>query len=117
MRRDRFNAPLTEEEQKFAEENYFLIAKYLRKRRLPIDEWYDVVIFRYCRSVKRWFALPELHRHKFEIIAFYAMRSAIGHEYERRRRRIKTVSLDDVIPGTNGLRYGDIATHINQLFI
>ena len=63
MRRDRFNAPLTEEEQKFAEENHFLIAKYLRKRRLPIDEWYDVVIFRYCRSVKRWFALPELHKH------------------------------------------------------
>ena len=51
MRRDRFNAPLTEEEQKFAEENHYLIAKYLRKRRLPIDEWYDVVIFRYCRSV------------------------------------------------------------------
>ena len=45
MRRDRFNAPLTEEEQIFAEENHFLIAKYLRKRRLPIDEWYDVVIF------------------------------------------------------------------------
>lgn len=36
MRRDRFNAPLTEEEQKFAEENHFLIAKYLRKRR-PAD--------------------------------------------------------------------------------
>ena len=44
MRRDRFNAPLTEEEQKFAEENHYLIAKYLRKRRLPIDEWYDVVL-------------------------------------------------------------------------
>ena len=41
MRRDRFNAPLTEEEQKFAEENHYLIAKYLRKRRLPIDEWYE----------------------------------------------------------------------------
>ena len=117
MRRDRFSAPLTEAEQRFAAEHHDLIFKYLRMRRLPIDEWYDIVVFRYCRSVKRWFALPELHRHKFEIIAFYAMRSAIGHEYERRRRRIKTVSLDDVIPGTNGLRYGDMATHINQLFI
>ena len=88
MRRDRFNAPLTEEEQIFAEENHFLIAKYLRKRRLPIDEWYDVVIFRYCRSVKRWFALPELHK--------------------KRRRRIQTISLDAEVPNTNHLTYKDL---------
>ena len=111
MRRDRFNAPLTEEEQKFAEENHFLIAKYLRKRRLPIDEWYDVVIFRYCRSVKRWFALPELHKHSFEIIAFYAMRSAIGREYEKQRRRIQTISLDAEIPNTNHLTYQDLISN------
>ena len=108
MRRDRFNGPLTEEERQFAIDNHYLIGKYLKKRHLPMDEWYDIVIFRYCRSVKRWFALPELHKHSFEIIAFYAMRSAIGHEYERRRRRIKTVSLDAEIPNTNHLTYRDL---------
>lgn len=115
MRRDRFNAPLTEEEQKFAEENHYLIAKYLKKWRLPIDEWYDIVVFRYCRSVKRWFALPELHKHSFEIIAFYAMRSAIGHEYEKRARRVKTISLDAEVPNTNHLFYKDLVTNEDQV--
>ena len=57
MRRDRFNAPLTDAEREFAAAHHYLIAKYLRKRRLPIDDWYDIVAFRYCRSVKRWFAI------------------------------------------------------------
>lgn len=108
MRKSKYEAPLTVEEQQFATENHYLIEKYLRIRRLPIDEWYDVVIFRYLLSVKRWFAIPELHNHNFEIIAFYAMRSAIGHEYEKQKRRVKTVSIDEVIPGTTDLKFGDI---------
>ena len=108
MRRDRFNAPLTDAEREFAAAHHYLIAKYLRKRRLPIDDWYDIVAFRYCRSVK--------HKHSFEIIAFYAMRSAIGHEYEKRKRRIRTVSLEDKIPGADHLRYGDIATEDHRFY-
>ena len=107
MKKDWCSAPLTEEEQRFAAENYHLVAKYLRMRKLPYDEWHDVVIERYLRSVKRWFVLPELHDHNFEIIAFYGMRSAIGHEYEKRKRRPQTVSLNDTIPGTKALTYVD----------
>lgn len=110
MRNDCFNSPLTEEEQIFAAENYYLVRKYLKIRQLPYDEWHDVVIFRFLRSVKRWFALPELHEHSFEIVAFYAMRSAIGHELERQQQEIRTVSLDEPIPGTNGLTYADTIT-------
>ena len=108
MRKSKYEAPLTVEEQRFATENHYVIEKYLRIRRLPLDDWYDVVIFRYLLSVKRWFAIPELHNHNFEIIAFYAMRSAIGHEYEKQKRRVKTVSIDEVIPGTTDLKFGDI---------
>lgn len=111
MRKDQFNGPLTAKEQRFAEENYYLVAKYLKLRKLPYDEWHDVVIFRYLRAVKRWFALPELHDHNFEIIAFYGMRSAIGHEYERRNRRPQEVSLNEPIPGTNGLTYMDALSY------
>lgn len=53
MRKDPLNTPLTDEEQKFATDNHYLVFKYLRLRKLPPDEWYDVVIFRYLRSVKR----------------------------------------------------------------
>lgn len=108
MRKSKYEAPLTVEEQAFAEENHDLIRKYLNIRRLPLDEWYDVVIFRYLLSVKRWFAIPELHEYNFEIIAFYAMRSAIGHEQEKQRRCVQTVSLDAVILGTDNLKLVDV---------
>ncbi len=117
MRDKSLNAPLTAAEQEFATENHYLIEKYLKIRQLPMDEWYDVVVFRYLRSVKRWFAIPELHKHNFEIIAFYAMRSAIGHEMDRQNREIPTVSLYDVIPGTDGMTYEDIVTEDNLQYI
>ena len=61
-------------------------------------------------SVKRWFALPELHEHNFEIIAFYAMRSAIGHEVAKRKKRIKTISLDELYGEGGGFTLADYGT-------
>ena len=117
MRNDYLNSPLTEEEQTFAADNYYLVRKYLKIRKLPYDEWHDVVIFRFLRSAKRWFAIPELHQHSFEIVAFYAMRSAIGHEQERQAQEIPVISLDEPIPGTERLTYGDTITNENYNFI
>ena len=117
MRNDYLNSPLTEEEQVFAADNYYLVRKYLKIRKLPYDEWHDVVIFRFLRSVKRWFAIPELHQHSFEIVTFYAMRTAIGHEQERQAQEIPVISLDEPIPGTEGLTYGDTITNENYNFI
>ena len=109
--------PLTSEEQEFAVRHHYLIAEYLRARHLPMNEWYDVVIFRYLRSVKRWHRELDLHYYTFKTIAFQAMRSAIGGELAKQRRRIQTVSLDEPIPGTEGLTYGDIATYDNLDYI
>lgn len=106
MYKSKYEGKLLPEEQVFAAENFHLIREYLNIRKLPYDEWFDVVIFRYLLSVKRWFAIPELHEHKFKTIAFYAMRSAIGHEYEKQKRRVKTISLCEIIPGTT-LTYED----------
>lgn len=117
MKDDPLKAPLTLEEQEFATENHYLILKYLNIRNLSFDEWYDVVVFRFLRSVKRWFAIPELHKHSFEVIAFYAMRSAIGGEQKKRNREIKTVSLDEVIPGTDSMTYGETVTYGNLLYV
>lgn len=108
MWKSKYEAPLTKEEQIFATENHDLIRKYLSIRRLPIDDWYDVVVFRYLLSVKRWFAIPELHKYSFECIVFSAMRSAIGNEQTKQRRRIQTVSLDVIVPGTDSLTFVDI---------
>lgn len=115
MRKSQYEAPLTDEERDFAAENYYLVKKYLNIRRLSFNEWHDVVIFRYLLSVKRWFALPELHEHNFEIIAFYAMRSAIGHEVAKRKKQIKTISLDELYGEGGGFTLADIITYDNYL--
>lgn len=113
MKEDIYSRPLTVQEQRFAEENHYVIKKYLNIRKLPYNEWYDVVVFRYLLSVKRWFSIPELRKNNFEIVAFYAMRSAIGNELQKQQRRIQTVSLNEIIPGTEGLEYVETVTYDN----
>lgn len=44
------------------------------------------------------------------------MRSHIGHERQR-QNRLPTVSLDDVVPGTDGLTYENTITYENQRYL
>jgi len=110
-------APLTLEEQRFAELNHELVLNYLRRRKLELNEWYDVVIFRYLLSVKKWFERPELHKWEFSTIAMQDMRSAVSNEYRKQAKKIKTISLDGVIPGTEDLRLIDTVTQDNLNFV
>lgn len=110
---DMMQEPLSAEEQEFAVRNHYLVLKYLRIRKLPVNDWYDVVIFRYLRFVRRWHRELELHYYSFETIAFKAMQSAIGNEYSKQARRINPISLEEVIPGTDGMTYGDTITYEN----
>lgn len=106
-------APLTEEERAFAVSHHYLIREYLRMRRLPYDDWYDVVVFRYLWAVQQWHRRLELHYYSFRTIAYQNMRSAVGNEYLKQGRRIQAVSLDAEIPGTDGLTYGETITYDN----
>ena len=58
-------SPLTLAEQAVAEQNFSLVFRFLRAQRLPIDEWFDIVIFRYLLTVKNWFSRPELYKYEF----------------------------------------------------
>ena len=102
-----YERPLTLEERRFASEHISSVYRYLRQQGLNSDEWFDVVIFRYLLSVKRYFALPELQKLKFITVACSAMRSAVGHERRKQASEPVTVSLFDVIPGTEDLCYID----------
>lgn len=102
-----YERPLTLEESQFATENIGVVFQYLRQHGLNRDEWFDVVIFRYLLSVKRYFALPELQKVKFTTVVRQAMRSAIGNERRKQAVESMTVSLFDVIPGTEDLCYID----------
>lgn len=109
--------PLTPEEQCFAESNHHVVEQFLRWNKLNPDDWYDVVIFRYLLSVKKWHQRPELHQWKFSTIAKQDMRSAVGHERERDSHRLRTISLNEVIPGTEGMTYMDTVTTDNLDYI
>ena len=50
--------PMTQEERDFAEQHHNLVIDFLRYRRLPMDEFYDVVIFGYLSAVQQYIRTP-----------------------------------------------------------
>lgn len=102
-----YDRPLTPKEAQFATDNINIVWWYLDKQGLNRAEWFDVVIFRYLLSVKRWFAVPDLQKTRFVNVACKAMQSAIGNERRKQASGPQTVSLYDVIPGTEDLCYID----------
>ena len=107
--------PLSPAEQAAPEQHFSLVFRFLRTQRLPVDDWFDVVIFRYLLTVQNWFRRPDLYRYEFSTIAWRNMASAVNNERQKQGRRIQAVSLDDPIPGTDGLTWGDVITEDNQL--
>lgn len=77
---------LTDSQREFAEEHHHLIEQYLRMRRLEADEYYDIVVFRYLLAVQRYANEPKLRQHKFQSIAFSAMRSALYNHFRAQKR-------------------------------
>ncbi len=69
--------PLTPEEQIFAARNHNLVYKFLDKKQLPFDEYYDVIIFGYLKSIHRFFTTPGLTTYAFTNIAWKGMQNAL----------------------------------------
>ena len=89
--------PMTQEEREFAEQKHDLVIDYLRRKRLPMDDFYDVVIFGYLSSVQQYFRNPPAGV-SFEAMAVRAMKDSIlrDSEYHARAKRSGvTVSMDD----------------------
>ena len=104
-------------EQEVAIQNFWVVESFLRQERLPFDDWFDVVIFRYLRTVELWFDRPDLYKYEFSTIAWRNMRSAVWNERQKQSKQIQTISLDTPIPGTDGLTYADIVTEENLNYI
>lgn len=99
---------LTEEEQQFATIHYGLVSAFLNEHGLSDSEWWDISVIGYLKAVKMWFARNDLHVYSFSTIAFHRMWSDVTNDLKKRKRRIKCVSLDEVIPNTDGFTYSDI---------
>ena len=88
--------PMTQEEREFAEHRHDLVMDFLRCKRLPMDDYYDIVIFGYLSAVQQYFCNPPVDV-TFEAMAFRAMKDSVLREGEyntRAKRCGHTVSLD-----------------------
>ena len=88
--------PMTNEEREFAEQRHGLVIDFLRCKHLPMNEFYDVVIFGYLSAVQQYFRNPPAGV-EFKAMAFRAMKDAVlrDSEYHARAKRCGyTVSLD-----------------------
>ena len=90
--------PMTPEEREFAEQKHNLVISFLRCKYLPMDDFYDIVIFGYLSAVQQYFRNPPAGV-TFKAMAFRAMRDSIlrDGEYNARAKRCAyIISLDDM---------------------
>ncbi len=88
--------PMTKEEREFAEQKHDLVVEFLHRRHLPMNDYYDIVIFGYLSAVQQYFRNPPAGV-EFKTMAFRAMKDAIlreGEYHARAKRCGYTVSLD-----------------------
>ena len=88
--------PMIKEERGFAEQHHELVIDFLRCKRLPMDDFYDIVIFGYLSAVQQYFRNPPAGV-KFKAMAFRAMKDSIlrdGEYHARAKRCAHIISLD-----------------------
>ena len=90
--------PMIKEERGFAEQHHELVIDFLRCKRLPMDDFYDIVIFGYLSAVQQYFRNPPAGV-KFKAMAFRAMKDSILRDGEYNacaKRCAYIISLDDM---------------------
>ena len=90
--------PLTPWERDMAEEHHSLVLRFLQVHGLSMEDYYDVVIFRYLLAVEKWSRQTLPIPGSFPAIAWAAMSTELAREQERQRRSPHTVSLEEILP-------------------
>lgn len=88
---------LSERQRVFAEENHSILTDFLDFRKLPVEEYYDVVIFSFLKAVKSYDEREDLKRYEFESVAKNRMRAALDTYFKSEREKdelMHIVSLD-----------------------
>jgi DNA-directed RNA polymerase specialized sigma24 family protein len=81
---------LTQAQRQFAEEQHGLVTSFLRYRRLPETDFYDVVIFGYLKAVSEYCEKAELRKkYPFRAIANRKMRDTMYRHYEWQNRKMR----------------------------
>lgn len=102
---------MTPLQRQFAEEHQNVVFRFLQKKGLPADDYYDIVIFGYLHAVQEYDEDPALSRFQFDTIAWTKMSDCLNKHYayeNRPKRKAPTVSihactgsgltLDEILP-------------------
>ncbi len=103
--------PMTDEQRKLAEENHDLVYTFLRENNLPINQYYDVVIFGYLCAVQEYCEEPDLRRYKLTTIAWKLMMHELSNHQKylsSKKKSYTTVSFDDFKYKDSALRWKDV---------
>ena len=93
--------PLTEKEQKFADQNHELIYSFLNEKELAEEDYYDIVIFGFLKAVQE-FCLNPFRYKCFATLAWKCMQNELKDHYKFlscQKRRTPTISIDEAILG------------------
>ena len=105
--------PLTPEEQQFASDNYDVIKWCMNVLHLREDDS-DVASLGYLQAVKKWYARPDLHQYSFKTIARWSVLQKV-HNARRKERKLR--SLQESVPGTGHMAYGDAMTYDSMAYL
>lgn len=101
---------LNERQRAFAQQHHWVLEDFLKYRHLPMDEFYDVVVFRFLRAVQQYDEREDLRQYSFQTIAGNHMRSALGSYFAKQKRqheKIQFLSLEVPVAGHRDFTLGD----------
>lgn len=113
------NTPMTPAQQLFAEEHHNLVYAFLNEKKLPEDEYYDVVVFGYLQAVMDYTTQGESGRFSFATIAWRKMESRLADHFRHQastKRAAPTVSLNAVMDDA-GLSLSDMLSATDESFL
>ncbi len=84
--------------------------KFLAAKHLPVEEYYDIVVFGYLRAVARYLSEEALQQYAFSTIAWRCMNADLRSHYRklaRKKRQAEVLSLQtDDLSSTPVTSYG-----------
>lgn len=102
---------LTEKQKEYAAKNHNIVYRYLRRKGLSEDDYYDIVAPGYLRAVVKYTEREDLQHYRFSTIAWRAMDSDLINHYRymnRKKRKAEVLSLDADLSADNDLSMHDI---------
>ena len=87
---------MTTLQKQFAEEHQDTLFRFLSHKGLPVEDYYDIVIFGYLQAVQEYDENPALSRFQFSTIAWTKMSDCLSKHfsYENKpKRKAPTVSI------------------------